>query len=481
MTTILGIYLVLFSLALIWIIRADAVHNRCALLSTRNFFLIGMILFQSSSGAVTLLADQTERGAELLDPTLPGLAFCVFLTAFVTLLLVLYRVLGPLERFALARARLRVSSRPRLILAGIVLTMIGIGLRFAGAKIPYVAVLLPQLSAGCLCAGTALVAMAWARSAFNIAVALVLAVTMAASAGTLLIDAFGRREILGLFFAVVWALYFEKWRSMPVTRLFPRLAVAVLALSSAVLVFSASRVGGENVDRSLGQQIQRIFEIEPRDIEEKFIEAMSGQSAGGISMHIFETRLQDGAYDPLHSLIYFVTLPIPRDFWPEKYEGLGKTAPEVAGVTGMGPGFSWGPGLVGHLCNDVVFLALPLYALLLAAAFKYMDSRTESSLGDPTTVAVFGSALGQAMAMPRGEVGLFAFNMVAAIAGAWMFGRMVSKIFLPFDREAEADLRSGSWLDASESIDDQHADTDFQPHAMSSEGPDERHAVASRD
>lgn len=447
LTTILGIYLVLFSIALIVIMRVDAARERCPLLSTRNFFLVGIILFQSSSGAVTLLMGETERGAELEDYTLPGLVFCTILTVFVALFLWLYRSLGVVDRLALARTRIRTCSPSRLLWAGILVTLIGITLRFAGMGIPYVAVLLPQLSAGCLCAGIALVATAWARSVFNLAIASILAVTLAASSATLLVGAFGRREIIGLFFSIVWALYFEKWRYMPVSRLFPRLTFAVAGLSLAVLVFSASRVGGQNVDRSLGQQVERLLQIEWENVQGRFFDAVSGQFAGGISMYLYDARLKDSAYDPLHSLAYFVTLPIPRDFWPGKYEGLGFTAPDVAGVTRVADEFSWGPGLVGHLCNDIVFLSLPIYTIILAAAFRYMDVRTASSIRDPMAVAVFGSALGQGLGMPRGEIGLFAFNLLAAIVGAWLFSRVAARMFLPVDREAEFAEASGEYAD----------------------------------
>jgi hypothetical protein len=421
LTTILGIYLVLFSIALIVIMRVDAARDRCPLLSTRNFFLMGIILFQSSSGAVTLLMEETERGAELEDYTLPGLVFCTILTVFVALFLWLYRSLGFIDRFALARTRIRTCSQSRLLWAGIVVTLIGIT-----------------------------IATAWARSVFNFAIAAVLGLTLVASSATLLVGAFGRREIIGLFFSIVWALYFEKWRYMPVSRLFPRLTVAVVGLSLAVLVFSASRVGGQNVDRSLGQQVERLLQIEWENVQARFFDAVSGQFAGGISMYLYDARLKDSAYDPLHSLAYFVTLPIPRDFWPGKYEGLGYTAPDVAGVTRVADEFSWGPGLVGHLCNDIVFLSLPIYTLILAAAFKYMDVRTAASVRDPMTVAVFGSALGQGLGMPRGEIGLFAFNLLAAIVGAWLFSRLAARMFMPVDRDAEFAEASGDYDDLDE-------------------------------
>lgn len=447
MLTILGFQLVALTLAMLFVMRSDAVADRCQLFSTRNFFLVGIMLFQSISGALTLFTGETEGNSELNDYGFPSLAFCLILTVFVLLFLILYRSADWVERLAVRRQRIRVVTKGRLVAAGVILTLTGVVMRFAGDRIPYVAVLLPQMAAGCLCAGPALVAMAWARSAWNVAVASVLAICFAISSAVLLVGAFGRRELVGLVLAMAWGLYHEKWRHMPVTRLIPRLVVALTGLTVVFLVFSGSRTGGENVDRSFGQQVERILTIDPRNVEEHLVAALSGQFAGGISMWIFDQRWNSGGYVPLHSLVYFSTMPVPRDFWPGKPEGLGLLVVDEAGVTGVSEGHSWGPGLVGHLSHDLVFLSLPIYALILAWSFRYMDARVRSSEWDPLSVVLFGCALGQVLGMPRGDIGLFAFNMVAAMAGVWAFARFTAGIAVPIDRDAEEYAANGPYED----------------------------------
>jgi hypothetical protein len=438
---IFGSYLVGLTLVVLLVMRADALRDRCQLVSTRNFFLLGLLLFQTVSGALTLLTLQTERGAWMGDYRFAGFAFCLILTTFLALFLAIYRSSHWVERMAWRRARIRRASRGGLVAAGVALTIIGITLRFSASGIPYVSVLLPQVSAGCLCGGAALVAMAWARSMWNIVVGSMLGCVLAGSSAVLLIDAFGRREILGLLFSVIWGLYHEKWRFLSVAWLLPRIGLATLALSAVLLVYSSARVGGGSVDRSLGQQIERMLTIDPRAVEENIVAALSGQFAGGISMLILDNRWRSGGYDPLHSLVYFLTLPIPRDLWDGKPEGLGLIIVREAGVTGVSAEHTWGPGLVGHLSHDVVLISLPIYALILAWVFRYMDARTRWSEHDPVAIALFGSALGQMMAMPRGDIGLFAFNLLAAFSGVWLFGRLVAAVFLPIDREAEWDAR----------------------------------------
>jgi hypothetical protein len=183
--------------------------------------------------------------------------------------------------------------------------------------------------------------------------------------------------------------------------------------------------------------------IDPRAVQETVIASFAGQFAGGISMWIYETRSESGGYYPLHSLFYFVTHPVPRDWWQGKPEGLGLSIVGEAGVSGVAREHSWGPGMVGHLVHDIVFISLPLYALILGLAFRYMDARTVFSARDPVSIVLFGSALGQVFGMPRGDLGLFAFHMLSAFGGVWLFGGLIARFTLRVDREATAELRSG--------------------------------------
>ena len=433
MLAFLGVYLVALTIVILVVIVRDAQAERCPLFSTRNFFLLGIINFQTISGALTCFTGESERGAFLSDFTFPAAAFCVIITVFIAAFLYCYRKEGFVARIADRSWCQRVSTKTSLSIAGVVMVAIGITLRFIAGGVPWVGVLLPQIAAGCLCAGVGLVAIAWVRSSFNPLTALLLFGALAASSAALLIDAFGRREILGLCFAVAWALYFEKWRTMAVPKLVLRIAIAFVLTLIPFLVFSAARTsGGEK--RTLAEQVQGMMQIDAFAVDEVAMQALSGQFAGGISMWIYHTRPSAFPIDPLHSLVYFVTLPIPRDLWPGKPEGLGLTVVHQAAVSGVSAIHSWGPGLVGHIWNDFVYLSLPIYAFLLAGMCRYMDQRMIGATRDPLTVVLFGSALGQLLGMPRGDLGLFVFNMLAAYLGVWIFIRLGVGLFLPKDR-----------------------------------------------
>jgi len=435
---ILGIYLSLLSIALLLVMRSDALTGRVCLLSTRNWFIAGLLLFQTISGATTLFLNLTEERVELDYPLASSLGFCVLLTVFTILFLWFYRKFDWPARLAHRRVRIRNDSLPRLVMAGTLLVGLGAVLRFGGSQVPYVAILLPQLAAGCLTGGCILVAIAWARSRFNLLIAVVLLALTVLSGSALIVGAFGRRELVGLMFGMIWGLYMAKWRFLPVAWFIPRATAAASVLLVVFLLFSGARQSGENVDRSFSTQIERIVSVDPDQVQEHLIASAVGQFAGGISMWTLENRVLDGGVYPLHSLVYFVTMPIPRDFWPDKPLGLGLQLVKEAGVTGVSDEHSWGPGLVGHIAHDFIPLSLPLYAFLLAIGFRYMDERTEVSHSDPLTIAIYGSALGQILGMPRGDLGLFTWQMMCAFTGVWLIGGLIASFVMPRDRMAEA-------------------------------------------
>ena len=114
MEAIFGSYLVGLTLVVLLLMRADALRDRCQLVSTRNFFLLGLLLFQTVSGALTLLTLQTERGAWMGDYRFAGFAFCLILTTFLALFLAIYRSSHWVERMAWRRARGQPMTVPML-------------------------------------------------------------------------------------------------------------------------------------------------------------------------------------------------------------------------------------------------------------------------------------------------------------------------------------------------------------------------------
>ena len=77
-----------------------------------------------------------------------------------------------------------------------------------------------------------------------------------------------------------------------------------------------------------------------------------------------------------------------------------------AGIRNVAEIFNYGPGVIGHAFNDLVVIALPLYAYLLAKLISWLDRNALGNAKQPIPfVLLMGCAPAQMLAMARGELG----------------------------------------------------------------------------
>lgn len=429
MTWAATILLLLLIVAVVAVMVRDAASGDVPGLSNRNLFLIGFIYFQPMSGIVTLVSGQNERGLYLNDEGRSGLGFAAMSWVF----FVLFRAFDRLGRRTLdvvAKPRKRWVLGPLgITMASILVVSLGLFMRFVLGYVPILGVITVQLSVGALTAGCCLMMYEWSKNFWNLAILAGLLVVVVTAIAALLVNAFGRREILGVFMSMAWMLYFLKWRQLRPAQLILRGGFWVVLTLAAMVLFSAARSGKEK-ERGVGDYIDAVRRVDSQDLWEQVVGGVGGQFAGGTSMWVYETRPDTYRYEPLHSLVYFVTFPIPRQFWPEKPNSLGRSITVQSGIGGVSVSeHSFGPGLVGHLANDYPPISVPLYAFLLAFLFRYLDKRLQANLDNPYELAVLGVGISQTFAIPRGELGLFLINALGTMAGAWIAIRCIAPIF----------------------------------------------------
>jgi hypothetical protein len=407
------------SLVIPWVIIRDASQGRVDLISTRNTFLIGFVYFQTFSGLITVITGMNDRGLVLNDPGGTGAAYALLCAIFVAWFLASYRMAG---RFFPGAAIPRPSVDPSvgsLVFVALISLAIGLLFRFVLGYVPILGVITVQFAVGAFLAASCLMMVAWSRNFANPIVAIIAAGVVATSVAALLVNAFGRREILGVFMSMAWTLFFVKWRHMPGWQLAVRGAFWAAVTLGAVVVLSAARSSGEK-ERSVGDYLQAIGSLSAQELAEQVIGGVAGQFAGGTSMWIYETRPDEFPYQPLHSVAYVVGFPIPRQYWEGKPNSLGRLITQQSAVSGVSDEHSFGPGIIGHVANDYPPLSLPLYPFLLAVFFSYCDRRLRANRDNPLEVIVLGAGIAQIFAIPRGELGLFFINATGTMFGAWM-------------------------------------------------------------
>ncbi len=418
MTTIGAILLLMLSAGILFVIVRDSRNSICHILSTRNIFLLGFLLFQTVSATFSLLTGLNEANLFLNFPGKTGIAFFLLCVCFISIFLFAYKHCARLMRSTFIPRPRRIVSSSAMIGIAFFALAIGLLFRFVLSQIPVIGQIPIQLSVGCFSLACGLMIWEWGKQSWNPMLGVLLLIMITISVLSLLVNAFGRREMLGLFMCMAWMLYYLKWRSLSLGNLLGRMAIWGTLILTVIMIFSSARSGGQK-DRSIAEYIQAFGQISLNDIEQQIMGSLNGQFAGGISMWIYETRPDDFSYDTLHTLLYIATMPIPRELYPEKPNSLGKLLVKQAMITRVGSEHNLGPGLIGHTINDFPWIAIPLYAIGLAFIFRYIDNRVAYNCQDPLQVAILGSGISQILALGRGELGQFLIFMICYMAGAW--------------------------------------------------------------
>lgn len=324
-----------------------------------------------------------------------------------------------------------------------------------------------QLASGMYVAAVAFAAWAWFQNPRRLLVGAWMLLAITGVTAAFLSLEWSRRGIISVFIGVVWVGYYVTWRYLTRRRLLKWMMSLLLIGLIPVLLQSALRgaaQGGGGSQRSssavggLAGYVDALSRMSPGDLFAPVMEMAAAQFAGSNSLWLIEECPRLQPHWPLHQLIYLTVQPVPRVLWENKPTGLGREMVIVGGVQRVGDEHNLGPGIIGHCWVDLWWLSVPLYATILGLVMRYLDERAAFCATVPWIVIPLGAGTAHIFGISRGETGLFAFNAIAAIAGAW-FVSMIAGYFI-------AD-RSGDLLVADGGSDQDHSSTgtDFG-HAM---------------
>lgn len=445
MATLIAIILVFIAIWLIALMLFQGLSGRAEFLSVRNFFLLGFIVFQLVSGALAIVGPRTRDFGLVGMPT-TAMIYLFMVTVFLGIFLVAYQRGWLVHRLAnyIPVGTAEPAAASMLTLAFVFLG-VGVFFRVVLIQIPVVAPAFFMMGSALLAVAAGMSAWVWAGRMFNpvLAVAMVV-ITGIALAGVLHTD-FGRRAILGVVGCVGWGAYHGSWKHLGPRRVVVLLGGAGLGALVLVAAFTAAR-DSSNRDRSLGQAVTA---VRGANVKEGVRLLLTGQDAGRNSMWLLENYPERYPYDTLHTARYFLTLGIPREFYENKPEALGRTAVAQANADRKrASNYSIGPGLIGHMATDNPFLALPIYALFGALFMSLLDRLIAIHPTNPFVILPIGTTLGQFVGLARGETGLFLFQAFMGITAAWVLMFMCAKVLGMIGWQMQtADDTDDQWYD----------------------------------
>ncbi len=397
------------------------------LLSTRNFFLAGFTVFQLSS-AMLALGIEYYGDVGLSTPGTTGLVYLLMVVLFLSMFLISYKRGWFIWRIARrVRPEFPVPSVAGTLSLAIAFLLLGFFFKMVLIYVPLVGILSAIFGTALAAVAAGMVMWVWAPRLANPVVGAVAMAVIIAAIGLAIWQNFGRRDVVSVLLAALWGGYHGHWKHVGLGRMVIPFALTGAGVIAVVAAFTATRTEHNVTNTSYTDAATRLMGA---DLKAGTIDLLAGQDAAANSMWLIESRPGAFPYDTLHSLVYAVTQPVPRRVWNEKPEGLGLSMVPEAGVINKSPGFTLGPGIIGHIANDNPWIALPLYAIGIGLFLRLLDELVIRHPINPFVILPIGAALGEILALPRGELGLFFFRTVVAIVAAWVGMRVCCRVML---------------------------------------------------
>ncbi|QKK06889.1 MAG: hypothetical protein HND58_01075 [Planctomycetota bacterium] len=404
MATLCGIYLTLLAFFLIGLMYFQARAGKVDLLCTRNFFILGFIVFQLTGGAASLFFNEWGY-FHIQNYSVTPLIYSIACTIFTVLLLAFYA-----KGWITARLAQRFRLQPVAAGAGSLLTLawvfIGVGMafRFGFVYIPLIGGGFDMLGNGMLAAAAGMATWAAVSRLMNPFVVVLTAGVIVVAAVVTISGDFGRRDLLGVIGCIGWAAFHGYWKHLGFKAAWWRLVVVGSAGFLFLAAFTAAREGSFR-DKS---STEILSSLQGADVGSGAWDLITGQNAGANSMWIMENYPENRDFDTFHTLRSVVLFPIPRTFIPElKPVALALSMPDDAGIRNKPENWNIGPGIIGHIAHDNGWLAMIPYALFIGLYLRFFDEVVRQNPLNPFAILPMGVALGQFIGMPRGEFALF--------------------------------------------------------------------------
>ncbi|MFB3431546.1 MAG: O-antigen polymerase [Phycisphaerales bacterium] len=457
MTQFIALWMLLLCGVCVYRIWADTTRGRYDLVCLRNIFLLGFMIFQLVSAALTLFTGN-YLPYPLRNPEIVGLYYAVLATLFLVVFLVTYN--HPLKANRLIRFVPRTAGVPtggKLLILVVLATVTAVGLKY-GLRIPLIGILATYVGNAMGAAAAVIIGWYWAPRFLNPAVAIPSLALLLVNAAVAVQGSSSRRDIIAVFAGFIWGVYFSRVRFMRMRSYLPTLGVVSAIGIVVVASFTSVRGSGADRDRSPMEHLQAM--LTGTDLVAGLYDLGSGQQAAGISMWIIDNHPETYPFRGPATLKYIYEIPIPRMMWPEKPNPLSIEIPKMARIRGVGYGeYNVGPGVVGQSYSDFGPAAVLLYAILLGIMIRFADDLVWRSPRDIFVIAAVGSGLGQILAIPRGDVSLFTFVFLVGFAGCYVCMLVFAKIL-----RLEAGPAAVSQAGQAEVLDGMTgSDAEFQP------------------
>ena len=243
----------------------------------------------------------------------------------------------------------------------------------------------------------------------------------------------GRRLLLSVVVSPLICMYWLRWRYRPPKYSLILLGTAVVLAMGAAAFYSTIRhgtVATRDSERSFATIVQRIKESSldnavgqiSRDWMHYVAQYTTHYSL--LTIHLVDSG--EAPLDPLNTLAFLATYPIPRILFPAKPAPFGIRI--VTDVLRLSAQTNWGCGIVGHGYQEGGIPVIILYAVLIVILIRTVD---DALLRQPSNVYLLGILCTSAphfTSLTRGDTTTMSAEIIESLFFAWgiaLLGRVL--------------------------------------------------------
>jgi hypothetical protein len=418
---IISLFWLLAGILLVMMI-AQGFSGKVNLLSVRNLYLVGFIVYQVIA-PVSALNSGTMFGFKVIDPVKAAKWILMYSYIFAAIYLLSY------HRLRIARW---FSSKIKVPHDGNndgILTILSVALIIAATVAQMVAYGVPALRAASINISVALAAAScslagwvWGKRRLNPAVLCLAALVIGVSMLIALTGFYSRRPIISILAGFAWGAYFRHARDLSPGKLLFKTAPLFVAAGIVVAAFTAVRGGmaGQVTFRHMSQA----------DINYGTKDLLSGQACGAVAIWIFEKYPREIDYRHLFSFKFLGYWYVPRVLWEDKPEPLSKIIAHQAKLRHVNRDvITLPPGVVGYAGAEWGFYALVLYALFYGQFTRFFDDLIRQNIDNPYIIVPVGCTIGNFLGLARGDIGIFTNLAILGFVSTFLLIRVASLMF----------------------------------------------------
>ncbi len=446
---LMAIYLIGWVVALLTMMIVQHFRNTHEIISLRNLYLVGAIIYLLVSPILVLLTDVTEPFT-VQNINKSAFTYCIYITVFFAVFLFTYSRTWPMLQLSrMVPVAKTMPTDGGLLIMAVALMFLAVPFRLA-AVIPVIGVISIYASTAFVSVSAGCIGWVVGRRPLNVGLWMMGGVVVMVDMLIAIYQQMSRRILLAVLIALLWGLFYSRMRYMRPTRSFALLAILLVPPFILLAVYTSVRTQDFREKTSI-QIVQDIVNPANIDIKEGIIDTLGGQTVGAATFWTIENYPENIAYRPLFSLYYIPASNIPRMFWPNKpyvYSALIAYQAKIKKANlnrALGEqGVTLPPGVIGFAAAEGGLYAVIIYAIFFSMSIRFLQNLVWMHYYQPLVVLAVGASLGTLTGLSRGDIALFYMQIVYAVVSAYLILLVFSKligghsIVMQFDRRLHA-------------------------------------------